>query len=284
MTSYVEVTTGDDTVVVAGGSGGGARDGSMAESVSRKNVAQGQESEGASVVRGSVGWMNRSEVRKRVYAGMTPGQKRAKHVITGKELDMEGRQWIWDYWNNYKAATVGLSMFGIVVCLVSIVFMLSARGAYIDGQRDYWTLCDWTASIRCSPLWTSYYAYGFGLFEGFASTAESDADANSSFWVWLTSITLLDFLQMPNDLYLMLFYVAQIILSEKRGPKFVKCQLALSAAAASIAAYLAHALVAIFGLWACPIAVLQFGVNCGVALANVTRWRAIKKLEQSKKA
>jgi len=280
MTSFVEVTTGSDDLVVSSGRGGG----SLAESVPRKNVKETQSGDGSSVVKGSVGWMNRSEVRKRVYAGMTPGQKRAKHVIAGKELDMEGRQWIWDYWNNYKAATVGLSMFGIVVCLISIVFMLSAKSAYIGGQKDYWSLCDWTESIRCSPLWTSYYAYGFGLFEGFAATAESDADADSSFWTWLTTISLLDFLQMPNDLYIMLFYVAQIILSEKRGPKFVKCQLVLSAAAASIAAYLAHALVSVFGLWACPIAVLQFGVNSGVALANVTRWRAIKKLEQSKKA
>jgi len=47
-----------------------------------------------------------------------------------KELDMEGRQWIWDYWNNYKATTVGFSMFGIVLCLFSIVFMLSAKSAY----------------------------------------------------------------------------------------------------------------------------------------------------------
>merc|ERR1719495_477010 len=77
--------------------------------------------------------MNRSEVRKRVYAGMQG--KRAKHIITGKELEMEGRQWIWDYWNNYKAATVGLSMFGIVLCLISIVFMLSAKSAYINNAE-----------------------------------------------------------------------------------------------------------------------------------------------------
>ena len=68
MSSFVEVRTGD------GGGGGG---------VQRKKASEVQ-GEGASVVKGSVGWMNRSEVRKRVYAGMTPGEKRAKHIITGK--------------------------------------------------------------------------------------------------------------------------------------------------------------------------------------------------------
>ena len=46
---------------------------------------------------------------------------------------MEGRQWIWD---NYKAATVGFSMFGIVLCLFSIVFMLSAKSAYNNAGEE----------------------------------------------------------------------------------------------------------------------------------------------------
>jgi len=275
MSSFVEVRTGDG----GGGEGGG---------VQRKKASEVQ-GEGASVVKGSVGWMNRSEVRKRVYAGMTPGEKRAKHIITGKEFDMEGRQWIWEYWNNYKAATVGFSMFGIVVCLASIIFMLSAKGAYIEGRTDHWTLCDWTESVQCSPLWTSRYAYGFGLFTDSRTAEEMVAEeaaaaVDSSFWTWLTTITLTDLLQMPNELFLMLFYVAQIVLSEKRGPKFVKLQLLLSTAAAAVAAFLAHAIVVVLGLWACPVAVLQFAVNCCIYVANVSRWRAIKRLEQSKKA
>merc|ERR1719431_2131612 len=144
-------------VVVGGGGDGGGSDGDA----------------GSTVVKGSVGWMNRSEVRKRVYAGMTPGQKRAKHIITGKELDMEGRQWIWDYWNNYKAATVGFSMFGIVLCLFSIVSTLSAKSAYIEGRNDHATLCDWTDAIQCTPLWTSEYAYAFGLLTELDSESTS---------------------------------------------------------------------------------------------------------------
>jgi len=235
--------------------------------------------------------MNRSEVRKRVYAGMTPGEKRAKHIITGKELSMEGRQWIWDYWNNYKAANVGLSMMGIVVCLVSIVLSLSAKGAFIEGRTEHWSICDWTSKIRCSPLWISEYSYCFGLFDSSpSSTAVEDNDdisssSSSSYLSYFSPEVLFNnLLQLPNDMYLMVFYVLQIVLSEKRGPKFVKCQLFLSTGALALAGRLAHAIVVVLGLWACPMAVLQFAVNSGLALTNVTRWRALKRLEQSKKA
>ena len=152
------------------------------------------------------------------------------------------------------------------------------------------TLCDWTTRIQCSPIWTSEYAYTFGLL-----TSELDSEPTSksqqqpevtetSFWRWLASLTLADLLTMPNDLYLMCFYVAQIILSEKKGPKFVKSQLVLSTMALLVAGWMAHAFFFVFNIWFCPIAAAQFGVNCGVAIANVSRWRAIKKLEQSKKA
>lgn len=277
--SFVEVTTGDGVGNVEG------------EGRKTRTI---QEPESSSVVKGSVGWMNRSEVRKRVYAGMTPGQKRAKHVITGKEFDMEGRQWIWDYWNNYKAASVGLSMFGIVLCLLSTIFMLSAKGAHIEGRTDHWTWCDWTEKIRCSPVWTSKYAYAFGLVspppppespveeaEALLKEEEEAAEEEGS---WFPSSYSVHDFQLPNDMYLLVFYVAQIVLSEKRGPKFVKCQLALSAAATGLALWMAYAIVFVLDLWACPMAITQFCVNGGLALANLTRWRAIKKLEQSKKA
>lgn len=266
--SFVEVTTGDGGVIKG-----------------RKSATSKGESEGSSVVRGSVGWMNRSEVRKRVYAGMTPGQKRAKHIITGKEFDMEGRQWLWDYWNNYKAATVGLSMFGIVLCLVSTVFMLSAKGAFLEGRTDHWTWCDWTSSIQCSPLWTSNYAYAFGVVSPSPPLSREElAIKNLEDDSWISALTSREAIQIPNDIYLIIFYIAQILLSEKRGPKFVKWQLALSAIAAGLGLWLAYAIVFDLGLLACPMACLQFCLNGGIAFANLTRWRALRKLEQSKKA
>lgn len=275
--SFVEVTTGD---------GGGGDVVGVGSGKDRKNKTF-QENERSTVVKGSVGWMNRAEVRKRVYAGMTPGQKRAKHIITGKEIDMEGRQWVWDYWNNYKAASVFLSMFGIVLCLVSTIFMLSAKGAFIEGRTEYWTWCDWTEKIQCSPIWTSTYAYAFGLVSPAPPPPPPPTSPILEDVVeegFLSSYSTRDFIRLPNDMYLIIFYVTQIILSEKRGPKFVKYQLALSGVAAALTLWMAHAIVFVLDLWACPMALIQFGVNCGLALSNVTRWRALKRLEVSKKA
>lgn len=283
--SFVEVTTGD----VSGGDGGDVVSRGGDRGGSDKRI---QEGPSGSVVKGSVGWMNRSEVRKRVYAGMTPGQKRAKHIIAGKEFDMEGRQWIWDYWNNYKAASVFFSMFGIFLCLVSTVFMLSAKGAYIEGRTDYWSFCDWTRGVQCSPVWTSEYAYAFGLISPPTSSSalpeedgdDSSSSLSSSLPSWISSLSIYDFILIPNDMYLILFYIAQIVLSEKRGPRFVKYQLALSALALTLALWMASAIIGVLGLLACPMGVVQFGVNSALALANITRWRALRRLEVSKKA
>ena len=189
-------------------------------------------------------------------------------------------------------------MMGIVVCLLSIVLSLSAKGAFVEGRTEARTICDWTSKIRCSPLWISEYFYAFGLFSIPSSTTEdvdiddddgdispSSSPSSFSFSSYISPEALFhNLLQLPNDMYLMVFYVLQIILSEKRGPKFVKCQLLLSLAALALAGRLAHAILVVLGLWACPMAVLQFSLNSGLALTNVARWKALKRLEQSKKA
>lgn len=223
---------------------------------------QGEEEE-EGVVHGSVGWLNRAAVRKRVYAGMTPGQKRQKHVIATKEFVMEGRQWVWEYWNNYKAATCLFSLIGIMVALYTIIVQLGAMGAQQDETLEYWSFCDWTSTVACSPVFGSVYWHGFGLV---APILGSD-----SWW------------NLPNGLYAIIYYIAQIILCEKKGPKFVKIQLVLSSLANGLALYLGFAILSRLQMLFCPLAVVQCLLNAAILVANMARWNAIKRVEAAKK-
>jgi len=203
------------------------------------------------------GHMTRSEVRSRVNSSIVPGQERQKHVIFPNAPSQKKRVWIWTHSANYKGALVLLCMLGFVVCTYALFVEF-----HVEANPDYQAMCDINDKMSCTKVLTSQWGKGFGLL-GYIIGHDHP-------------------LNLKNPFFGLAFYLIQLILSDIKGSRACKLQLATAIMANCGTLWLAYILYFVLQDL-CLVCVSTYAINFGVLLSNLERFKEMRNTERLKK-
>ncbi|KAL4224377.1 Vitamin K epoxide reductase complex subunit 1-like protein 1 [Mactra antiquata] len=155
----------------------------------------------------------------------------------------------------------------LTTVVISVVGMILSVYAYhvetsIHSDPTFRALCDISAKMSCSKVFSSRYGTGFGILEYIVGKDS--------------------FLNQPNSVYGMIFYIQSAILATTMTYELVLVQLISSILAGLGCVYLAYILIYILDDF-CVVCVSTYVINAILLICAFLKYRAIQNVQVSKK-